>query len=57
MLKPINFLDLLGLKPHNNQPVVTYKQGPNVTLWKLHLTQTTYLQNNSKTPTLRIIKF
>ena len=27
----LNFLDLAGLKPHNNQPLVHYKQGPNVT--------------------------
>ena len=26
----INFLDLVGLKPNNNQPVVTFKWGPTV---------------------------
>ena len=31
MLKPLNSLYLAGLKPHNNQPVVTYKQLPTVT--------------------------
>ena len=55
-LKPINWLDLSVLKLNNNQQVVPYKRGPTVTSWKLHLTQTIHPPNNSKTPTLRMIK-
>ena len=55
ILDPLNLFDLLGLKPDDNQTVVTYKRGPTVTLWTLHLTYTTHLQNNSKTPILRMI--
>ena len=57
MTKPLSFLYLAGLKPHNNQPVVTYEQGPTVTSWALYMTQTIHLQNNIKTPTLRMITF
>ena len=57
MIKPLNFLYLAGLKPRNNQLVVPYKKGPNITPWALYLTQTTHLQNNSKKSTLRMITF
>ena len=43
LLELLNLLDLEGLKPYNNQPVVPYKQGPTVTSRILHMTQTTHL--------------
>ena len=57
MIKPLNFLYLAVAKPRNNQPVVPYKKGPNITPWALYMTQTIHLQNNIKTPTLRMITF
>ena len=57
LLGLLNLLDLAVLKPHNDQPLVPYKWGPTVTSWTLQLTQTNHLQNNSKTPILRIITF
>ena len=55
MIKPLNFFYLAGLKPRNNQQIVPYEQGPTVASWALYMTQTIHLQNNSKTPTLRMI--
>ena len=63
-MNPLNCLDLAVSKTYSNKPVVTYehgpstyKHGPSVKQPTLHLTQTKHIQNYSKTPTLRIIKF
>ena len=55
LLYLLDCLDLSRLQPHNKKPVVAYKRGLTVTSWRLQLTQTIHIQNNSKTPTSRMI--
>ena len=56
-IEPLNCLDLSLLKKQKNQPVVTYKRGPNLISWTLNLTQNIHLKHNSKTTKLKMIAF
>ena len=57
LLDPLNWFYLALLKTHNNQRFVTYNHGTTVTKWTLLPNHSIHIQNDSKTPTLRMIKF